>query len=174
MKLKPLVLAAALALSAGTALAEDFTVSVPLVPAADVAGFFSAAFGTTHVVAGGFTDTWTFTGGPASGIAEASLITIGFSQATDIDFIGASLNGSALSLTGGGNVQFGILAPQTYTGPLVLTVTGIASPALAVGTAVSASYAGTVNVSPVPEPGSYALLLAGLGVMGFVARRKSR
>jgi hypothetical protein len=29
-----------------------------------------------------------------------------------------------------------------------------------------------VSVSPVPEPGTYAMLLAGLGVMGFVMRRR--
>jgi hypothetical protein len=34
--------------------------------------------------------------------------------------------------------------------------------------------ANTANVTPVPEPGTYAMLLAGLGVMGFVARRSAR
>ncbi len=28
----------------------------------------------------------------------------------------------------------------------------------------------TINVIPVPEPSGYALMLAGLGVLGFVAR----
>jgi hypothetical protein len=32
---------------------------------------------------------------------------------------------------------------------------------------------GTV-VSPIPEPETYAMLLAGLGVIGFVARRRQR
>lgn len=31
-----------------------------------------------------------------------------------------------------------------------------------------------VDVSPVPEPGTYAMLLAGLGIMGSVVRRRSR
>jgi hypothetical protein len=31
-----------------------------------------------------------------------------------------------------------------------------------------------VNVSPVPEPTTYGMLLGGLGLMGFLARRKSK
>jgi hypothetical protein len=30
------------------------------------------------------------------------------------------------------------------------------------------------TVSPVPEPESYAMMLAGLGLMGFIARRKTK
>ena len=31
-----------------------------------------------------------------------------------------------------------------------------------------------VGVAPVPEPETYAMLLAGLGLLGFVARRRSK
>jgi hypothetical protein len=34
------------------------------------------------------------------------------------------------------------------------------------------SYSGTLNVSPVPEPETYAMLLAGLGLVGFMVRRR--
>lgn len=34
------------------------------------------------------------------------------------------------------------------------------------------SYAGNIAVSPVPEPGIYAMMLAGLGLLGFSARRR--
>ena len=33
---------------------------------------------------------------------------------------------------------------------------------------------GSLTVTAVPEPGTYAMLLAGLGLMGFVARRRSK
>lgn len=37
-----------------------------------------------------------------------------------------------------------------------------------------ASYAGVLNITPVPEPGTYAMLLAGLGLVGVAARRSKR
>lgn len=36
----------------------------------------------------------------------------------------------------------------------------------------STSYAGNIFISPVPEPATYAMMLAGLGLIGFSARRK--
>ena len=36
----------------------------------------------------------------------------------------------------------------------------------------TSSYGGSLTVSPVPEPEIYAMLLAGLGVMGFAVRRR--
>lgn len=36
----------------------------------------------------------------------------------------------------------------------------------------SASYAGNISISPVPEPETYAMLLAGLGLIGFSIRRR--
>jgi len=58
------------------------------------------------------------------------------------------------------------------SGPLVLTVTGIAAPASSAGSSIAASDAGTLNVSPVPEPQSLALMLADLGAAGVLKRRR--
>jgi len=37
---------------------------------------------------------------------------------------------------------------------------------------LSGAYAGNIVISPVPEPSTYAMLLAGLGLVGFSARRR--
>jgi hypothetical protein len=36
----------------------------------------------------------------------------------------------------------------------------------------SASFGGAVMLAPVPEPETYGMMLAGLGVLGFLARRR--
>jgi hypothetical protein len=54
------------------------------------------------------------------------------------------------------------LASNTYT----LEVRGDV-----VGT-LGGSYTGSLNVVPVPEPETYAMLLAGLGIIGTIARRR--
>ena len=36
----------------------------------------------------------------------------------------------------------------------------------------AASYSGNISVSPVPEPETYAMLLVGLGLVGFMTRRR--
>ena len=38
----------------------------------------------------------------------------------------------------------------------------------------AAGYGGTVSISPVPEPETYAMMLAGLGLLGFSARRRNK
>lgn len=172
MNLKPLVAASVLATACAAAFADDMTMNVPWVPDPGTAGAGSAGWGVTHIEAGAFTDTFTFTG-LSDGVFSSSLVTIGFRPADNIDFTSISVNGQAYNLIGSGpGVEVANFSPQTLSGPIVLTVTGIAGPALADGTAISASYAGTANLAPVPEPETYALMLAGLGVVGMLGRRR--
>ena len=53
-------------------------------------------------------------------------------------------------------------------GSYYLNVTGIANGPQ------GGLYNGAISVAAVPEPETYAMLLAGLGVMGFIARRRNK
>jgi len=169
MHFKPLLCAGALAFLSVASQAENLTIDVPLIPNPSIAGAYSAAWGATHLEAGAFTDTITFSGS-TGGIFDGSLVTIGFAPSTDIDFTSLTINGQAYQVTSSGAVELATFKPEWMSAPLVLSVGGIAAPTLTAGSAISASYAGTANLSPVPEP--HTMLLAALGVVCIVGRRR--
>lgn len=172
MQARTLLCAAALCCAALSAQAENISINVPLVPNAAAPGSFSAGVGVTHVAAGTFTDTLTFTGAPGAGFASASLVTIGFADSQNINFTSVSLNGQSFALTSTGGVDVASLSTVNFSGPLVLTVQGVAAAGATIGSAISASYGGTLNISPVPETEPLAMLLAGLGVVALLSRKR--
>lgn len=156
------LLSAALLAAAAPAWADNLASNVNL---GGNASEQSAAFGVTHIELGGFTDTFSFTPSNGSFLVDASVVTLGFTAPSDVSFDSATVNGHAMALTGPGVFEYGFLAPTTIMGPLVLTVIGYVDAPGSVGPA-SASYAGTLHVSAVPEPARGTLLLAGLAVLG--------
>lgn len=68
----------------------------------------------------------------------------------------AGPGGNALALTWG----------ASGAGPYYLNVTGISNGSM------GGIYSGAISVSPVPEPATVLTLLAGLGVVGFIAMRR--
>ena len=171
MQIKSLLCAAALATLAAAAQAEDVAMNVALMPNASIPGSASAGVGVTHLLAGSFTDMLTFTGA-MGGMVSGSLVTIGFVDSNDIDFTSVTLNGQAFTLRGADGLDLATLQNVDVSGPLVLTISGIAAPGLSAGTAIAASYAGTMNVSAVPEAQTSAMLLAGMGVLVLLGRRR--
>ncbi|RZT10019.1 VPLPA-CTERM protein sorting domain-containing protein [Duganella sp. CF402] len=167
MKLRSLALGFILAASSCVASAAAFTVALtPTTP-----GHLTASFGDTPVL-GSFTDVFTFTPTLTPG-SSASAYFFNFSLDGNynydpnllVTFSSANLNGTPFSINNSiPFTQAGAYVPSTG-GPLVLTISG---------TSYGGSYAGVVNVTlaPVPEPATYGMLVAGLGLLGVVARRK--
>lgn len=128
---------------------------------------------------GSFGDLFTFTL-PANGGSGYSVVNFPFSIPTgnfNVIFSSMALfsnadgilfNGDDTFLTsavGAGPLAFSWGA--TVGGSMYLTVNGVAT-----GTN-GGVYNGAISVTAVPEPETYAMMLAGLGALGFLARRRN-
>lgn len=129
----------------------------------------SAGFSNTPT-AGGFMDAFTFTA-LAPFTFSASITTI-VNGAQNIDFSSITLTGpsglfSFNQLLGNPVEVWSLSTGPLSAGSYAITLLGVNSPSIA-------SYGGNVAVTVVPEPETYALMFAGLGVVGFLATRRNR
>lgn len=96
-----------------------------------------------------------------------------------------ALNFGSISLSNGatgifsnhGTTHTGDISAVLGQGNYTLTVTGTASPVTLAGVGVvgtGGSYSIYGNMAPVPEPESYAMFLAGLGIIGAVVSRRRK
>ena len=173
MKLRSLIAAAVLsAASIGSASATAYTINL----VNTTGNLWTSGFNVVPTPLGDFTDVFTFTPTATFGsTAQAFLanLSVTGSDSSSIHFTSANLNGIGLTGFGGptvfGYAQGEVLAPTSilFNGPLVLTV---------MGNTKGGSYGGTfnLNLAPVPEPATYGMLLAGLGILGFLARRRTQ
>ncbi len=137
---------------------------------------FTLSFGDSisqlHVLTGTtFLDHFTFSLSPPSNF-NSFAATLDLGAVSQISGLSASL------YTGGGTL---VASGVTFGSALsIVPTTSIASGAYDLrisGTVTGTnfgSFAGTMNAAPVPEPETYAMMLAGLGLMGFVARRRKQ
>lgn len=175
MKMKMLAVAALLAASLPSYAATDFG-GGPL----DLSSG-NAIFGRNDAI-GTFMDTYTFTLPTVSFLISGTASTAAVGD-RDLDFssifISKSLSPNtsvatfAGNLSGNENEFYSLLSTMLPAGSYDLIVNGVNS-------LDRASYAGTLAISatapvtPVPEPETYALFLAGLGAVGLCVRRKKQ
>lgn len=126
----------------------------------------------TFAGASAITYDFTFSGAPAIDVGLA-LAELKLSTVRDIEF-------TSIKLVDANNVVVWSQSPapntQTFAGISGLTITPSFSLVLegkVVGTGViKGSYSLAVAAVPVPEPETYAMMVAGLGLLGYVASRR--
>jgi hypothetical protein len=142
-------------------------------------GWQSVSFAHSFDTLGGFTDDWTFSlptsVGATYSVEQLRNFSLAFNQTiTGINSFHASLYHDTVA---SGNLVPSANGLDFYApgglaaGDYILRVTGTVE---GIHSTMKGSYSGMMAVLPaVPEPESYALFLAGLGLMGFIARRRT-
>ena len=152
MKLKPLVIASLVALTSLSSHAANINQNWGVLD-----------FENTGKVSksGSFLDTYTFT--------------LGGESVVDATFLSRNINFGSYSLFDGTGMtslyssSFG--GQASFSNSWTLDV-GVYSFAIGGMAGSAGSYSLVASTTPVPEPETYAMLLAGLGIIGFVARRR--
>jgi hypothetical protein len=127
-----------------------------------------------HTQLGSFQDTINFSITGASTLSgAANNLVLSFGSFSALDIAGLTVN-VWNNIHPNGTINFGSFAGnnQTYSfslpsaGDYHVDITGVAN-----GT-FGGTYGITLSAAPVPEPETFAMLLAGLGLVGTIARRR--
>lgn len=178
MKISKSLIAAVVIATASLGTSAAYAAPIVTPPQAlDLVGtsaFFGDSFDINHM-GDTFSDHFTFsvTGAPAN--FDAIVSSISRTASTGLDITGLSLYTAANTLVKAGT--------SLHSGMIDVWTLSTASPLLVgnyylqvSGTMVSntsGSYGGAVMLAPVPEPETYGMLAAGLGLLGFMARRRA-
>lgn len=109
---------------------------------------------------------------PSLSSADSNISAIGFNDTTGIDFKHFELyekGSSVVAASGDLDADSGLWVlsgSNLSSGNYFFKIQGV------ITTVDAVSYSGNLTVSAVPEAETYAMLLAGLGLVGFVARRR--
>jgi hypothetical protein len=135
--------------------------------------FGTVDFGRNNVI-GSFSDVYTFSI-PDTGFANGQVTSISLQSFGDINFTpgAVTLDSFVFAVTNnlGGFFDIAVLSDVILgSGLHTLTIAGMSN-----GTVNRpASYSGTLNVSPVPEPAAWGMMLVGFGLVGAGMRSRRR
>lgn len=153
-----------LLLAAATALALVGPAQAAIAPTGSFTGGLDNTYSFSTIINTSGSKTLTFT---LSSIAAGVYDVLGSLAGSNFLISSASFNGQALDVVTFGNFSY---SPIEYSGlsPFTVSITGSK---VGVGPGL---LSGSVIVSAVPEPESIAMMLAGLGIIAAVVRRRIR
>jgi hypothetical protein len=168
--LKALVSASLVASCAAANAATDINNTSTLVFTNNTS-FIGATYGSA-AVGKTFTEDFTFTQGGGFGLT-AAVVSITLGALSGVNITGFTLTGNGITATGSlasssGLQTWTLTAPSLTSGIYTLAAVGKVT-----GT-TGGSFGGNVNVSPVPEASTTAMMLGGLALVGFIATRRRR
>jgi hypothetical protein len=163
-------------LASSAVLAQTVGTSPQVLDLTDGSGFFGDTLGTGNS-GSSFADRFTFTvsGADVGSSLDAVVSSISRTESTGVDITGLSLYStsgrspvtSGTSFSSGTVDVWTVRSDNLTAGSYYLQVNGT------VLSDSAASFGGAVALAaPVPEPATYGMTLAGLGVLGFLARRR--
>jgi hypothetical protein len=154
-------------------MAADITTPPQALNLVGTSAFFGDSFDIDQM-SDTFADHFTFSVSGVAADVDAIVSSISRTAATGLD-----ITGLALFTSGGTQVATG---SALHSGAIDVWTLATTAP-LDVGnyylqvsgtmvSATSGSFGGAVMLAPVPEPAAYGMMLAGLGLVGFMARRR--
>jgi hypothetical protein len=166
------VVLACASLGSSAVMAADITTPPQALNLVGTSAFFGDSFNIAHM-SDTFADHFTFsvTGVPAD--FDAIVSSISRTASTGLDITGLALFASSgPQIAAGGVLQSGGIDVWTMTSNLLPVGSYYIQVSGKMLSATSGSFGGTVMLAPVPEPAAYGMMLAGLGLVGFMARRR--
>lgn len=166
------VVLASAALGSPSAFADDISHAPEAIVLDDGSAFFGALF-TGNNAGNTFSDQYTFTATTASTLS-AELLSFSGVARNGLDITGFDLySGTGLLLSGtqlatGATDSWSLAGTTLAAGDYYVQVSGTAM------SRAAGKYYADVALAPVPEPETYAMMLGGLGLLGFTARRRNK
>lgn len=169
--LAALVLATA-SFGAAPAFADDISTPPQALSLVGTSAFFGDSFDINNE-GDTFMDHFTFNVTGDNHSLDAIVSSISRTAATGLDITGLGLYSSGGSLLSSGTMDstgardiWTLSVDSLAAGSYYLQVSGTMM------SNTSGSFGGSVMLNPVPEPATYGMMLAGLGVVGMLARRR--
>lgn len=153
-------------------LAADISTAPQALSLVDDSAFFGDAFAGSNS-GNTFSDQFTFTvsGTPVS--LDAIVSSISRTASTGLDITGLALyTGAGTLVSSGTSLQSGAIDVWTLSGDSLAAGNYYVQVSGSLISATSGAFGGAAMLAPVPEPVTYGMLLAGLGLVGFMARRR--